>query len=123
MIASEKTLKERIQEATLSSISELCLYLSEMHKILILCVGRWESCLSDSITFGFGNTHVPFLISATVSSGEQRVDSLRLSLSAFPSACFPSLTPTRCPTCFHSPLLSALSFPLSHVRDPVTDAD
>ena len=41
-------------------------------KILTLSVGGWDSFLSNSISFWL---HVPFLISATVSSGKQHVDS------------------------------------------------
>lgn len=45
-----------------------------MHRILTLCVGGRDSFLSDGISFDFRKAHVPFLISATVSSGKQHVD-------------------------------------------------
>ncbi len=80
-MASEqgRSLKGRItalQESILLSTSEIFSFCHcEMHKILTLCVGGWDSFLSDDISFDFRTAHVLFLISATVSSGKQHVDS------------------------------------------------
>ena len=72
-------------------------------KILTLSVGGWDSFLSNSISFWL---HVPFLISATVSSGKQHVDSKTkthtLTLLFCLSLKFPPLS-----------LWQPLSFPLS----------
>lgn len=70
-----RSLKARItvlQESTLLSPSAIFSFCHcEMHTILTLCVGGGESFLSDGISIDFRKAHVPFPISAAVSSGTQ----------------------------------------------------